>query len=106
MPLLWIPVHSSAKWTTPPAPPRVVRAAIKGSGWLVATEVAGGWSVTFVPDSNAADPVDETPFESFQAAKVDWSPSATTHHGEPRASTPEGEETPPARSKSATKRRR
>lgn len=74
MSLLWTPVHSIANWTAPPAPPRVARAALIGQGWLVATEVAGGWSTTFVPDAGAANPPDGAVVSGFQAAGVDWNP--------------------------------
>ena len=92
MPLIWTPVHSIANWTTPPTQPRVARAAITGQGWLVATEVAGGWSTTFVPDPTAINPSDETVTSDFQTAKVDWDPSAATPHGGPNQSSEKGEE--------------
>jgi hypothetical protein len=76
MPLIWTSLHSTATWKTPPGPPRVTRAAIPGLGWLVATEVAGGWSTAFVPDTAAADPPDREVCGNFQAAKTDWRPRA------------------------------
>jgi len=70
--LVWTPVHSQATWTGQPSAPRVVRAALTGQGWLVATEVATGWSVAFVPDQDASPPSDESMGASFHAAKVGW----------------------------------
>lgn len=84
MPLVWTPLHSIARWTAPPPAPRVVRAAIPGSGWLIATEVAGGWSTTFVPDTSAADPLEAgVPSGGFQAVKVDWGAAGAPQTDEP-----------------------
>jgi hypothetical protein len=72
MPLIWSSVHSDANWKTPPGAPRIVRAAIAGQGWLVASQVDGGWSIAFVPDIAATDPPQDAAAQSFQAAKVGW----------------------------------
>ncbi|HEX7835951.1 MAG TPA: hypothetical protein VF469_00740 [Kofleriaceae bacterium] len=108
MPLLWIPIHSIAKWTAPPAGPRVTRAAITGQGWLVATEVAGGWSTTFVPDPGAADPpdADEAATVEFQIAKVDWGHSAIASYTATRPNLQKTEGAPPAHGKSTKDRNR
>jgi hypothetical protein len=74
MPLIWTPVISVANWEVPPAPPKVVRAAIEGIGWLVASEVAGGWSTTFVPNVDASDPDEDARAQKFQAAQLHWQP--------------------------------
>jgi hypothetical protein len=94
MPLLWTPVASNASWTSPPGPPRVIRAAIPGQGWLVATQVSGGWSTVFVPDPGAADPPEEAASGGFQAAKIDWSHPAAKHAHPSRAHAQEHEEAP------------
>lgn len=93
-PLVWTPVHSTAMWTGPPAPPRVVRAALTGHGWLVATEVAGGWTTTFVPDPGATDPPDAAASGSFQVAKVEWSPPVHDGGSAPKSSSPKRAQPP------------
>ena len=103
MPLIWTPVHSTAKWTAPPAAPRVVRAAIAGQGWLVSTEVSGGWSTTFVPDPGATDPPDESVEGGFQAAKVGWDAPETTHVLGTDPSVQETKQAPVSRKKGAAK---
>jgi hypothetical protein len=82
MPLIWTPVHSTATWNTSPTAPRIARAALKGLGWLVATEFERGWSTTFVPDPSAADPSEQAKVTSFHGAKVDWGASdlVEEHH--------------------------
>lgn len=83
MPLIWTSIHSTAAWKAPPAPPRLARAAIAGIGWLVASEVMGGWSVTFVPDADASDPKDQAASGTYQSTRIPWaSPS------KPRAAAP------------------
>jgi hypothetical protein len=76
--LVWTPVHSQASWRGLPSAPRVARAALVGQGWLVATDVGNGWSVTFVPDAEASNPEGEALEGSFHAAKVGWSQATLT----------------------------
>jgi hypothetical protein len=76
-----------------------VRAAIAGQGWLVATEVAGGWSTTFVPDSSATDPPDEGASASFQAAGLAFRPAATGDGHTTRAGSQERTKTVPVGAK-------
>jgi hypothetical protein len=102
MPLIWTPVHSTATWTTSPTAPRVARAALKGLGWLVATEFERGWSTTFVPDPTASDPAERGAVGSFHGAKVDWEAArhvAAHQHANPL---PESHKKHPAESR-ATK---
>jgi hypothetical protein len=80
-----------------------VRAALTGQGWLVSTEVAGGWSTTFVPDPGATDPPDESVEGDFQAAKVGWHSPETTHDLGTAPSAQETERAPAHRKKSAAK---
>jgi hypothetical protein len=83
MPLIWTSIIYTPLWTPPPpAPPRVARAAVTGIGWLVASEVAGGWCTTFVADPEAADPAEYETSGSFQSTRVDW------HAQEVRAKSP------------------
>lgn len=78
MPLIWTSIHSAAAWKAPPAPPRLARAAIAGVGWLVASEVAGGWSVTFVPDADASDPKDQAAAGTYQTRRMPWAAAPRT----------------------------
>jgi len=92
MALIWTPIVSTANWEVPPAPPKVVRAAIEGVGWLVASEVVGGWSTTFVPDVDAANPDEDARAQKFQAAQLHWQPEAMATKAPPVKSEPSAQD--------------